>query len=113
MDRWSRVVDDEITTGATTAACRVARQRRAARVILAAPVIAADTLPALRREAEKVVSAVAPERLRAVGYWYEGRRGDHRRAGAGRAARRQDVESLLATLPAVVDVVRAWSCTAA
>ena len=71
-DRTVIIVDDGIATGATAAAaCRVARRRGAARIILAAPVIAAESLRALRREADKVVSVVSPESLRAVGYWYE------------------------------------------
>jgi putative phosphoribosyl transferase len=71
-DRTVIIVDDGIATGATAAAaCRVARGRGAARVILAAPVIAADALPMLRREADKIVSVVTPRAMRAVGCWYD------------------------------------------
>ena len=71
-DQTVIIVDDGIATGATAAvACRVARARGAAQVILAAPVIAGDTVAALHREADEVVSVVAPQAMRAVGYWYE------------------------------------------
>lgn len=65
------VVDDGVATGATArAAARAARQRGAARVILAAPVIAAATAPELRADADEVVAVDFPEPFMAVGLWY-------------------------------------------
>lgn len=70
--RTAVVVDDGVATGATAlAAARSARLRGAARVILAAPVIAGATLPVLRREFDEVVAVEVPEPFRAVGEWYE------------------------------------------
>jgi putative phosphoribosyl transferase len=66
------VVDDGVATGATAhAAARAARQRGAARVVLAAPVIAAATEPELRPDFDDVVAVDFPERFFAVGLWYE------------------------------------------
>lgn len=65
------VVDDGVATGATArAAARAARQRGAARVVLAAPVIAPSTAEALRGEFDAVVAVEAPETFFAVGTWY-------------------------------------------
>ena len=69
--RIAVVVDDGVATGATArAACAVARRQGAARVVLATPVAAAASLPALRAVADEVVCLVAPERFFAVGEWY-------------------------------------------
>lgn len=66
------VVDDGVATGATAhAAARSARLRGAGRVILAAPVIAADSVPELTRDFDDVVAVELPRPLRAVGNWYE------------------------------------------
>lgn len=66
------IVDDGIATGATArAACRVARARDAARVILAAPVASKRTVNELRREADEVVVLVTAEGSFSVGQWYE------------------------------------------
>jgi putative phosphoribosyl transferase len=65
------IVDDGVATGATArAACRSARARGAARVVLAAPVIAAQTEPKLRAECDDVVAVELPTNLVAVGGWY-------------------------------------------
>jgi putative phosphoribosyl transferase len=40
-------------------------------VILAAPVVAEDTIAALRREADEVVCVMAPAQLWSVGQWYD------------------------------------------
>ncbi|HET8723901.1 MAG TPA: alpha/beta family hydrolase [Anaeromyxobacteraceae bacterium] len=70
--RTAVVVDDGVATGATAiAAARSARLRGAARVILGAPVIAAASVPALRREFDEVVAVERPDPFRAVGEWYE------------------------------------------
>ncbi len=66
------VVDDGVATGATArAAGRAARQRGAARVVLAAPVIAAASEPELRSEFDAIVAVELPEVFFAVGQWYE------------------------------------------
>lgn len=65
------LVDDGIATGSTVRAALAAlRQRGAARIIVASPVIAADTREALAREADGVVCVLAPEDFAAVGQWY-------------------------------------------
>ncbi len=66
------IVDDGIATGATArAACRVARARNAARVILAAPMASTRSVKELRREADEVVALVMAEGSFSVGQWYE------------------------------------------
>jgi putative phosphoribosyl transferase len=65
-------VDDGVATGATArAAARAARERGAARVVLAAPVIAAESVPELERDFDEVVAVEFPEPFIAVGLWYE------------------------------------------
>lgn len=66
------VVDDGVATGATAqAACRVARARGAGPVILAAPVIADDTIARLGEDADEVVALVEATGSFSVGQWYE------------------------------------------
>ncbi len=65
------VVDDGIATGSTmVAACRVARARGAAHVLVAVPVGPEPTPPAVTSAADAVVILEQPKRLLAVGYWY-------------------------------------------
>jgi len=65
------LVDDGVATGATMrAAILSARKKGAAQVVVAAPVIAPDTLEQLRQEAEEVVYLAAPESFGAVGAFY-------------------------------------------
>ncbi|MEO3890935.1 phosphoribosyltransferase [Nonomuraea sp. B5E05] len=65
------VVDDGIATGSTArAACQVARARGAARVILAVPVGAPDTVASLRKDADEVICLETPAALWAIGVWY-------------------------------------------
>ncbi|GLW64188.1 phosphoribosyltransferase [Actinomadura rubrobrunea] len=73
------VVDDGLATGGTArAALRAVRARRPARLVLAVPVGAAETVRALALEAqaspsgadEQVVVLAAPWSFRAVGQWY-------------------------------------------
>lgn len=65
------IVDDGFATGATArAAAVVARAQGAARVVLAAPIGAPDTLAALREVADDVVCLGAPAGFVAVGQGY-------------------------------------------
>ncbi len=65
------VVDDGIATGSTArAALEDVRRRRAARVVLAVPVGAAESLASMRTAADEVVSLLRPTELWAVGQWY-------------------------------------------
>jgi putative phosphoribosyl transferase len=73
--RWAGrtvvIVDDGAATGATArAACRVARARGAARVVLALPVAAPDATALLAAEADEVLVLARPAELGAVGAWY-------------------------------------------
>jgi putative phosphoribosyl transferase len=66
------LVDDGLATGATMeAAILAARQAKPARVVVAAPVGAADTCQRLAGVADEVVCAATPEPFQAVGLWYE------------------------------------------
>jgi putative phosphoribosyl transferase len=66
------LVDDGVATGATArAAARAVRQAGAARVVLAAPVIAAESEQELERELDDVVAVDLPAAFIAVGFWYE------------------------------------------
>lgn len=70
--RTAIVVDDGVATGATAhAAARAARRRGAARVVLAAPVVAAVSEPELRGDFDEVVAVQLPDPFMAVGLWYE------------------------------------------
>jgi putative phosphoribosyl transferase len=65
------VVDDGLATGLTAAAaCRAARARGAARVVLAVPVAAGDAVRRLRAEADDLIAAQTPARFVAVSRWY-------------------------------------------
>jgi putative phosphoribosyl transferase len=66
------LVDDGLATGATMEAAILAvRQLRPARVIVAAPVGAAESCQRLASVADEVVCASMPEPFQAVGLWYE------------------------------------------
>lgn len=66
------LVDDGIATGATMfAALRWAKKQKAARIIVAVPVIPPETLVALRGEADEVVYLACPEFFYAIGQFYE------------------------------------------
>lgn len=65
------VVDDAIVTGGTMrAAVRVLRVLGARRIVLAAPVGAADAISALRAEGVDVVVVAGPAELRSTSSWY-------------------------------------------
>lgn len=66
------VVDDGIARGASVrAALRSLRQRRPGRMVVAAPVIAPDTLHELREDCDEVVCLSSPKLFGAVGFWYQ------------------------------------------
>lgn len=66
------VVDDGIATGSTVrAALRALRQKRPAKLVLAVPVGAPDTILSLQRECDEVICLVTPEPFYAVGAHYE------------------------------------------
>ncbi len=70
-DRIAVIVDDGFATGATArAAALVARARGAGKVVLAAPIGAADTVADLREVADEVVCLGAPAGFTAVGSGY-------------------------------------------
>ena len=67
------VVDDGVATGSTMlAAVSALRQLNAARIVVAAPVIAASTYSDTQRAADEVAAVMMPEHFYAVGQWYEG-----------------------------------------
>jgi erythromycin esterase-like protein/predicted phosphoribosyltransferase/dienelactone hydrolase len=69
--RTAIVVDDGLATGATAkAALRALRRQGAARLILAVPVAPADTLRAMRAEADEVICLETPEPFYGVGGFY-------------------------------------------
>jgi putative phosphoribosyl transferase len=73
--RTALIVDDGVATGSTArAACRVARQLGAGRIVLAVPVIAADAVSEMLRPegecADDVVAVAAPFGFAAVGQYY-------------------------------------------
>jgi putative phosphoribosyl transferase len=68
--RTAIVVDDGLATGSTArAACRVARQRGASRVVLAVPVCPSDTLDTFA-DADEVACLYSPQHFFAVGSHY-------------------------------------------
>ncbi|HEX6334361.1 MAG TPA: phosphoribosyltransferase family protein [Flavisolibacter sp.] len=65
------VVDDGIATGLTLlGTIRVLRAKQPARLIIAAPVIAAPAVARLSKEADEVVSVLVPESFGGVGSFY-------------------------------------------
>lgn len=66
------LVDDGVATGITViAAVRAARARGAARVVVAVPVGASDSIQMLRGEADEVVCLIEAQQLVGVGRWYD------------------------------------------
>jgi putative phosphoribosyl transferase len=71
-DKTVLLVDDGLATGSTMrAAVASLRQRSAARIVVAAPVGAAQTCADLEDDADEVVCVRAPMDFSAVGEWYE------------------------------------------
>lgn len=65
------LVDDGVATGASMlAGIEALREKGAERVIVAAPVCAADTCASLRKRADDVVCLFTPEPFGGVGAWY-------------------------------------------
>jgi predicted phosphoribosyltransferase/pimeloyl-ACP methyl ester carboxylesterase len=72
VGRIAVIVDDGIATGSTArAACQVARAHGAARVVLAVPVAAPDSVTALTDDADEIVCIEQPTWLQSVGEWYD------------------------------------------
>jgi putative phosphoribosyl transferase len=70
--RTAIVVDDGVARGGTArAALRAVRALGPRRLLLAAPVIAGETIEDLRGEADEIVCVAAPLPFVAVGLWYE------------------------------------------
>lgn len=70
--RTAIVVDDGVATGATaSAACEVAHHLGAARIILATPVGAPESVQALSEVCDEAVCLYAPAFFTAVGTWYD------------------------------------------
>lgn len=66
------IIDDGVATGLTIrAAIAAARHQHAAKIILAVPHGAAESLAELRREADEVVALDEPEMYGSVGRYYE------------------------------------------
>lgn len=66
------LVDDGIATGATMrAALAAVAKAGAARIIVAAPTVAADAAPDVAQGADEVVAVVTPADFDSVGEWYE------------------------------------------
>ncbi|PRQ09986.1 phosphoribosyltransferase [Enhygromyxa salina] len=66
------LVDDGVATGATMrAAIAALRKSRPARVVVAVPVGAPDTVRVLEREADHVVCLATPSPFWAIGQWYQ------------------------------------------
>jgi putative phosphoribosyl transferase len=66
------LVDDGLATGYTMlAAIRSVRRQEPARVVVAVPVAPRETLEMLRREVDELVCVHVPQRLIAVGQFYE------------------------------------------
>src|SRR3712207_4035193 len=69
--RTAILVDDGLATGVTArAAIEALRRRRPRRLVLAAPVCAAQTAALLAPEVDELVCLEAPADLGAIGFWY-------------------------------------------
>ena len=70
-DQQVILVDDGLATGATMqAAVQAVRQQNPARIIVAVPVAAADSLDVLRAQVDEIICPLVPEMLMAIGCWY-------------------------------------------
>ena len=65
------LVDDGIATGSTVAAaCQIARQAGAGRVVVATPVAPPSSIARLAGIADEVIAVLTPEDFFAIGEWY-------------------------------------------
>lgn len=70
-EKTALVVDDGLATGSTMAvAIKSLRKRKPARILVAAPVGAAETCVALRQIADEVICPYSPQPFHAVGLYY-------------------------------------------
>ncbi|NQD92807.1 phosphoribosyltransferase [Pseudomonas sp. CrR25] len=70
-DQQVILVDDGVATGATMrAAVRAVREHGPARIVVAVPVAAPDSVHLLEGQADEVVCPFMPEMLMAIGNWY-------------------------------------------
>jgi putative phosphoribosyl transferase len=66
------LIDDGLATGSTMrAAIAALRRQQPARIVVAVPVGAPETIADLATEADEVVCARTPTPFYAVGFWYE------------------------------------------
>ncbi|HEY5224062.1 MAG TPA: phosphoribosyltransferase family protein [Microbacteriaceae bacterium] len=71
VGRTAIIVDDGVATGATArAACQVAREAGAARIILAVPVAPPDWNPPPGTVADEFICVARPSPFFAIGQWY-------------------------------------------
>jgi putative phosphoribosyl transferase len=69
--RTAILVDDGLATGVTArAAVQALRLRKPRRLVLAAPVCAAQTATLFRNAVDELVCLVSPSDLGAIGFWY-------------------------------------------
>jgi putative phosphoribosyl transferase len=70
-DRTVIIVDDGIATGSTMrAAVSALRRQMPSHIVIAVPVVAADTYRSLHMEADEIIAVLAPEYFVSVGSWY-------------------------------------------
>ena len=66
------LIDDGLATGSTMEAAVLAvRSRHPAKVVVAVPVAARETVERMRRIADEVVCVAMPDPFQAVGLWYD------------------------------------------
>lgn len=66
------LVDDGVATGSTMmAAVKALQARKAGKIVVAVPTIAASSVSAFEEKADEVVAVMTPENFMAVGQWYE------------------------------------------
>lgn len=71
-DRIVIVVDDGLATGATMAAAlQIVHAAAPARIIVAVPVAAQDSVQQIRPQVDDIVCLLIPDYFHAVGLWYE------------------------------------------
>lgn len=71
-DRIAIVVDDGLATGATMqAAVRALRHEHPARIVVAVPVAAPESIAELQTEVDEVICLHVPEWFSSVGQWYD------------------------------------------